>query len=87
MSADYNPTPTPGSLTIRKSLCSNITLADDTLVEENEEFGVVIVTNTSTFTAGVNIVQNSTYIVIEDDDIKKDPLNSLTAEQDRDIPR
>ena len=67
MNADYNPTPTPDSLTIRRDQetdCSNITIADDTLVEEDKGFGVVIVANASTFTAGVNIVQNSTFMMM-----------------------
>ena len=88
MNADYNPTPTPDSLTIRRDQetdCSNITIADDTLVEEDKEFGVVIVANASTFTPGVNIVQNSTFIVIKDDDGKKDPLNPFSAEHNCNI--
>ena len=75
--SDYDPTPTPGLLTIRKDQerdCSNITILDDTIVEEDEEFGVAIATTMTTFTAGVNIVRNQSTVVIEDDDGKKDPF-------------
>ena len=77
---DYNTVPNPQTLTLERGqeqACANIAIYDDSTVEEEEEFQVILssVTNTSsvvnTFTAGTNILVDKANITIEDDDGNK----------------
>ena len=69
--ADYDPNPTKDVLTLMRSQerdCTNITIIDDVLVEEDVEFNVSISLQSQDFGAGVNITLDIATVVIEDDD-------------------
>ena len=68
---DYDPTPKPVTLVLTRGQdrdCSNITITNDLLVEENELLSVSITSFSHTFSAGINFVRNTANISIEDDD-------------------
>ena len=49
-------------------MCSNITITDDIIVEEREEFLVSLMTQSTTFSAGVVLIPDNATIVIADND-------------------
>ena len=69
--ADYDPNPTKDVLTLMRGQerdCTNITIIDDVLVEEDVEFNVSISLQSQDFGEGVNITLDIATVVIEDDD-------------------
>ena len=69
--ADYDPNPTKDVLTLMRGQerdCTNITIIDDVMVEEDVEFNVSISLQSQDFGAGVNITLDIATVVIEDDD-------------------
>ena len=70
---DYVPPPDPTVLTIMRGqeiACSSISIRDDLLVEETEEFNVSLSILNFTFSAGVNITRETASILIDDNDGK-----------------
>ena len=68
---DYDMTPNPSILTIRRGqemACSNITIHDDGIVERIEIFHVTVGIVNSTFSAGVNLTQSTSTVEIKDND-------------------
>ena len=72
---DYIPTPSPMTVVLMRGqdmACSNITIIDDLIVEENKEFNVNVTEVSHTFAAGVNILRGTAVVSIEDDDGESD---------------
>lgn len=82
IAGDYGHTPQPAELTIERGqerVCSNIIITDDIIVEEREEFLVLLMTQSTTFSAGVALIPENATIVIADNDGElstKRPLNT-----------
>ena len=68
---DYVSSPSPNQLIIMRGqerMCSNITITDDNFVETSEELMVILETESTTFSAGVQFFMNNATIKISDND-------------------